>query len=261
MDEKHLKWDSELYDKSSDFQYELGIMAIDRLKPSRSDRILDIGCGNAQLTIELARRVPDGKVVGVEASPSQAAQGRKNIERSGQNNISIVHIDALDIKYKEEFEGVFSNSSIHWIRNLEKVYRKLCTALVPGGKLIAQTGQRSENLLFQTIYEMLQDPSYLEPLRNVQFPWRFCTNQENEKLLLDAGFSHARAEPLLFNKLFEDMNSLTNFIRAAALVPFLSTLPESIHERFVQDFMERYLTHTNNKLEVFLPRVIIHGEK
>jgi hypothetical protein len=53
MDNKSFEWDARLYQKSSDFQYELGLMAIERLNVSNFEHILEIGCGNALLTIEI----------------------------------------------------------------------------------------------------------------------------------------------------------------------------------------------------------------
>lgn len=54
-------------------------MAIDRLQPRDGERILDIGCGNAVVTLEIARRVPSGEITAVELSPEMCAQARQNI--------------------------------------------------------------------------------------------------------------------------------------------------------------------------------------
>ena len=68
MSEKNLKWDAELYKGSSAVQYKLGLMAIERLEPVDKEKILEIGSGNAMLTIEIARYIPNGSITAIEIS-------------------------------------------------------------------------------------------------------------------------------------------------------------------------------------------------
>ena len=60
MNEQGFRWDAELYQNSSKWQFDLGMMAIERLAPIDGERILEIGCGNALTTIEIAKRIPNG---------------------------------------------------------------------------------------------------------------------------------------------------------------------------------------------------------
>ena len=65
MSEKEFRWDAELYQGSSAVQYKLGIMTIERLKPLDKEKILEIGPGNAMLTIEIAKRIPNGTITAI----------------------------------------------------------------------------------------------------------------------------------------------------------------------------------------------------
>ena len=111
MADKELKWDAKLYQENSEFQYELALMAIERLKPEKTDRILDIGCGNAVVTIELAKHVPEGEIVAIEISSDMYKQALDNIRERKITNINIIQCDAFNIKYDNEFDAVFSNSA------------------------------------------------------------------------------------------------------------------------------------------------------
>ena len=58
-----LKWDAKLYQESSLFQYSLGLKAIERLNLTSVNKILDIGSGNAKVTIELAKKFPNSSII------------------------------------------------------------------------------------------------------------------------------------------------------------------------------------------------------
>ena len=100
MNEKELQWDAELYQGSSAVQYNLGLMTIERLKPVDKEKILEIGPGNAMLTIEIAKRIPNGTITAIEISPEMVEQAKSNIENFGIENINLINMDSININYK-----------------------------------------------------------------------------------------------------------------------------------------------------------------
>lgn len=158
MTDKGLKWDAKLYQENSAFQYELALMAIEKLQPGSGDKILDIGCGNGVATIELAKYVPDGEVVAIEISSEMYKQAQENIRERNITNINVINRDAFNIDYSNEFDAVFSNSAIHWIYDLEKMYNKIYKALKYKGKIMIQTALRANNPLIDAAYKLLDEP-------------------------------------------------------------------------------------------------------
>jgi trans-aconitate methyltransferase len=75
MEPTSLQWNASLYQDSSLLQFQLGLKTIDRLNPRDPEHILDIGCGNGLLSIELAKRIPMGHVTGIEASAEMFVKG------------------------------------------------------------------------------------------------------------------------------------------------------------------------------------------
>lgn len=63
----------------------------------RGQRILDVGCGPGSITIDLARRVGDGEVVGIDASAEVVAQARALAESAGVRNVRFEVGDAYAI--------------------------------------------------------------------------------------------------------------------------------------------------------------------
>jgi ubiquinone/menaquinone biosynthesis C-methylase UbiE len=87
------------------------------LSPDRSITILDLGAGTAQIPIELCRRLPNARVVAVDAAESMLALARKNVASAGlSDRIEMVLADAKRLPFADGvFSAVISNSIAHHI--------------------------------------------------------------------------------------------------------------------------------------------------
>ncbi len=94
------EFDGEKYKKASRHQKEWGSSLIEELSLRGDEKILDLGCGDGALTEQLSELVPDGKVVGIDASAGMiaAAQSRS------KPNLTFVQMDMNDMDFQKEFE-------------------------------------------------------------------------------------------------------------------------------------------------------------
>ncbi len=262
MSKLELKWDAVLYQKNSEIQFKLGQIAIERLRPRDGERILDIGCGNAMLTIDIAKQIPNGQVVGVEVSEEMYAQAQKNLQDANLSNITLVHQNALDIRFENEFDAVFSNSAIHWILDLERMYKIIYKTLKIQGRIVIQTGLKETNSLFGALSKTAQSEPFLPYLVNFKRPWNFLSVKDNEKILTKAGFQKILVEPYGFHMQFKTQEDMLNYCKAAAMVPFLALYPEEIKPTFENKFLEALLSlNRPNPLEMKMTRLFIQAEK
>jgi trans-aconitate methyltransferase len=262
MVEHELKWDAKLYQENSDLQYELALMAIEKLKPEDTDRILDIGCGNAITTIELAKHVPKGEVVAIEISPDMYEQALDNIKERQIANINVINCDAFKINFKNEFDAVFSNSAIHWIYNLEMMYNKIYKALKNRGRIMIQTALKENNPLIDASYRLLDEPLCKRYFRSFKLPWRFLSVSETEEILKDNKFENVAVEPYVYRTEFKNLKKLIDFFKSAALIPFFSVIPEEQHGEVIDKFLKTYFEmKKSDQLAVEMNRVFIRAEK
>ncbi len=262
MIKQELRWDAKLYQENSAFQFELALMAIERLKPGPGDKILDIGCGNAVSTIELAKHVPAGEVVAIEISPEMYKQALENISERNITNINVINSDAFDIDFSNEFDAVFSNSAIHWIYDLESMYGKIYRALKYKGKIMIQTALRDNNPLIDAAYKLLDEPEFKEYFKTLSLPWRFLGEGETKKILQDNKFDNIVVEPYLYKIEFDNLKKLIAFFKSAALIPFFSVVPEEQYGRVIDKFLKIYFDLKNSdQLSVEMNRVFVRGQR
>jgi trans-aconitate methyltransferase len=107
------EFDGEAYKQSSNHQKEWGNRIIAEFELNGNEHILDLGCGDGALTAQLAELVPEGWVLGIDASRGMIDVAGKL--RKTNLEFKLLDIDSLD--YYEEFDLVFSNATLHWVKD------------------------------------------------------------------------------------------------------------------------------------------------
>src|SRR4051812_24238086 len=130
-------WDGAEYDRLSTPMERLGREVLDRLELRGDETVLDAGCGSGRLTELLVERVPDGRVIGIDASASMIDAAR---ERLGPGaDVRVADRGGLDLG-GERVAVVFSTATFHWIAAHDALSASLGAARGPGGRLVARGG-------------------------------------------------------------------------------------------------------------------------
>ena len=125
-------WDPERYARNARFVSDLGAPVLELLAPRAGERILDLGCGDGVLTAKLQSLGCD--VLGVDASAAQ-------VEATKKLGVPAQTIDGENLQFENEFDAVFSNAALHWMRNNpDAVISGVKKALHPGGRFVAEMG-------------------------------------------------------------------------------------------------------------------------
>jgi trans-aconitate methyltransferase len=127
------EWNAELYDEKHSFVWKMAAALLDLLDAKSGERILDLGCGTGHLTEQIA--ASGATVVGVDKSSEMIEQARLK-----HPAISFEVMDARELALAEPFDAVFSNATLHWISEPEKVIGGVANILKPGGRFVAEFG-------------------------------------------------------------------------------------------------------------------------
>jgi len=115
----------------------LGRSAMGRAGFQTGERVLDIGCGCAETTIEIATRVgPTGSVVGMDLSAAMLDRARQRLRASGLANVRFQNADVQTHVFAERFDVVFSRFGVMFFTQPDAAFRHLSGALRPGGRLV-----------------------------------------------------------------------------------------------------------------------------
>jgi SAM-dependent methyltransferase len=172
-------WNAAGYAANAHFVPALGQPVLELLQPQPGERILDLGCGDGALTEKLV--AVGAQVVGIDSSPDMIAAAR-------QRGLDARTMDAKSLTFENEFDAVFSNAALHWIKDdpdapISSAFR----GLRAGGRFVGELGGHAcvgaitVALLAALERRGIKDaPSWI--------PWYFPTVDEYEIRLRRAGF-------------------------------------------------------------------------
>ncbi|HLJ03814.1 MAG TPA: methyltransferase domain-containing protein [Solirubrobacteraceae bacterium] len=227
-------WDAATYDRiSGDVQLVWALEQLERLDLRGDEVVLDAGCGSGRVTAELVRRVPHGRVYGVDVAPSMVEHTRA---RLGDRVTSFCQ-DLTELRLPESVDLIFSNATFHWIHDHDRLFGALHRALRPGGRLIAQCGGRGNIDAFRILAgEVAAQAPFAEHFSGWRHPWNYAGPEETAERLGRAGFADVQTwlEPRPIT--LEDPRE---FVRTVCLVRHLDPLPEELRESFVDAVLER----------------------
>jgi trans-aconitate 2-methyltransferase len=235
------EFNGEAYKKSSTHQKEWGNKIIAEFQFTGNERILDLGCGDGVLTAQLAELVPAGFVLGLDSSPSmiEAALGLR------KNNLEFRIQDINSLDYREEFDLVFSNATLHWVKDHNRLLANCCICLKKEGKVRFNfAGEGNCSNFFRAVREAMALSRYSPYFGSFEWPWYMPSVTEYESLVKQAYFREAKVWGENADRFFPDKEAMIKWIDQPSLVPFLEILPGTEKKGFRYYVVDRMLEMT-----------------
>jgi SAM-dependent methyltransferase len=176
-------WDPERYQRNAGFVATLGEPLIEWLAPKPGERILDLGCGDGTLTEKLV--ATGATVVGVDSSAEQ-------IEAARARGLDAHVANGEALPFDREFDGVFSNAALHWMKQPEKVIESVARALKPGGRFVGEFGGKDNVAIIRAGLRLALAPRRIDA--EALCPWYFPDEVEYSTRLEMGGFAVERIE-------------------------------------------------------------------
>lgn len=220
------EWNSARYATNARFVSDLGQPVLDLLNPQPGERILDLGCGDGVLTEKLV--AAGALVTGVDASADM-------IEAAKSRGLDARLMDANQLTFVSEFDAVFSNAALHWMKDdPDIVIRGAARALKPGGRFAGEMGGHGcVAAIIVALCATLEKRGIVSPATFI--PWYFPTADDYSNRLKQAGFDVAyialiaRPTPL--------PTGMRGWLETFG-IPFTKALPESDRGTFLDEVTE-----------------------
>ena len=172
------QWNPNSYTKHTAFVSQLALPVVDLLDPKKGEKILDVGCGEGTLAVEIERR--GAKVVGIDMSAEM-------IEQCQAKGIEAYVGSVTDLPYNEAFDAVFSNATLHWVKDARGAVQNIAKSLKNGGCFVCEFGGEGNAYhLVSAMEEVFKKHPEFGVFDN---PWYFPSMREYTTLLESEGFN------------------------------------------------------------------------
>lgn len=216
------RWNPDQYAKNARFVSDLAMPVVELLAPQPGERILDLGCGDGALTIRLLEF--GCEVVGVDSSPEMIATAQTL-------GLNAQLMDGNALQFHHEFDAVFSNAALHWMKKPRQVIDGVWRSLKPGGRFVGECGGYGN---VSTIVRAIES-ALLSRAVSASNPWFFPRADEYRNLLEARGFTVERIA--LFPRPTPLPGDLDGWLETFAQ-PHTSALPAAKRKEFISEVIE-----------------------
>jgi trans-aconitate methyltransferase len=231
------EFDGRKYEKASAHQKEWGTTLIAELGLRGTEHVLDLGCGDGALTAQMADLLPQGQVVGMDVSRGmiEAAQPR------AKANLRFLLMDINDLCFRAEFDVVFSNATLHWVKDHRRLYENVGRALRPGGRIRFNfAGDGNCSHFTKVIQEAMTQPAFSAHFADFLWPWYMPVIDEYTALVESSGLQDVHVWGENADRFFADAEAMIRWIDQPSIVPFLTCVPQEQRKEF-RDYVVRQM--------------------
>jgi trans-aconitate 2-methyltransferase len=223
-------WDPEVYLAFADQRGRPFYDLLSRIGAERPRRVVDLGCGAGNLTVQLARRWPEAVIEALDSSTEMVAAAR---ERGIEATVG----DLRSWTPRRDTDVVLSNAALHWVPEHAELMVRWAGQLAPGTWIGVQMPGAFEMPSHSVVRALARREPYVAALRDI--PFRVGTVDapvHYAELLLDADCTVDAWETTYLHQLTGE-HPVLDWISGTALVPVRERLDDAAWQQFRQDLI------------------------
>jgi trans-aconitate 2-methyltransferase len=215
------------------------LLAQIELRPD--DAVLDIGCGDGRTTAAIAKRVPSGRVVGVDLSPDMVRHADTQHCQLRADNLRFQQADAAALPFSAEFSVAFSNAALHWVPDQRAAVHGIARALRPGGRVIAQMGGQGNVAEVIAAFEHVAASPRWRPIATFgELPYRFNAPASYDAWLRQSGMEAQECRLIPKDMVHDNEDIFMGWLRTA-WHPYTANVPLELRDEFLHDTARHYI--------------------
>lgn len=228
-------WNGQEYARHSSMQYRQAREALQRIDLGGFKRILDIGCGNGDITKYLSERAAGGSVIGIDVSTSMIDLAQRSYAIPDQLAFRRVSADALE--FDQEFDLVCSFSTMHWVKQQWATWHGIHRALKKPGRVLVGF-QADQADLWEAVHTVIQREAWKPRLNDFHESYNHWTREFMSRCILANGFYIDRFDEIVGDELFGTRRALADFL--ISWMPVVRHVPEQAREGLMQEILDDY---------------------
>ncbi|HVZ35520.1 MAG TPA: trans-aconitate 2-methyltransferase [Polyangiaceae bacterium] len=246
-------WDEIQYLKFADERTRPARELLARVPLAAAQRVLDLGCGPGNSTALLRERYPDAHLTGVDSSAEMLARARRE-----DSTIEWIQADASHFVPDRSLDLSFSNATLQWLPDHERLVPKLLAQVRPGGVLAFQVPCN------------FAEPSH-RLMRELRGPWADRVAALGRRRPVgEAAFyydllaPHAQSVDIWqtrYEHVLADAAAIVEWVKGTGLRPFLEVLSAAERPQYLEAYTQAiaaaYPARADGKRLFSFPRLFV----
>ncbi len=204
--------------------------------------IVDLGCGTGNSTLPLRARWPQARILALDSSAEMLAEAR----RAADPSAGIEWVEGDQATWADEtgdrFDLIFSNASLQWSGDHDRLFPALVNRLAPGGVLAVQMPRNFDAPAHRLMRDLAADGPWAPRLAAVRdlIPVDPPATYYNRLSGLVADLSIWETD---YIQIMADVDAIIDWVRGTGLRPFLAPLTAAEQAQFLARYRTALMTH------------------
>ena len=229
------QWSGADYARHSSVQLSHAEYLLSNISLRGNESILDVGCGDGKITAFLARRVPFGKVVGIDPSLSMLKKAK---DTHNEDHLTFREGSAEHFTFDEQFDHIIAIHVMHWIKEQKIALQNMYDHLKVGGHIHLILAPSKEGLPFYRALRKTVE-SKQEDFIDFVNPQQVFDMETYRKLMVEVGFQIGAIHYVRHESIHENKEKLQAWIEQ--WLPHGKHLPEGKRSDFFTGLLSNYL--------------------
>jgi trans-aconitate 2-methyltransferase len=220
---------------------------------ARVGSMVDLGCGDGQLTIDAAARLGAERALGVDSSKAMIERASRLADPARRFQLG----DIAGWTADASFDLVLANASLQWVPNHAEVLARWWEALAPRGQLAVQVPFNADHPAHLVATQVAATEPFVSAMNgmppvdpvaaNVLDPAQYATVLDQ----LGAVTQHVRVQ--VYPHHLPSSESVLEWVKGTTLTRFVKVLPDDLYARFLEAYRERLLDTIGDSQPYFYP--------
>ncbi|HET9643977.1 MAG TPA: trans-aconitate 2-methyltransferase [Burkholderiaceae bacterium] len=253
-------WNPTLYRRFEDERTRPAAELLTRVPLDAPRWVFDLGCGPGNSTELLVHRFPQADVIGVDNSEAMLKAARERLP-----DVKFESSDIADWTPAVEPQLLYSNATLQWLPQHERLLPRLFETLAPGGVLALQMPDNLDEPSHRLMRETAADGQWHDALDAAEQSRRALLSAEGYYDLLAPYASMVDVWRTTYHHLMASPADIVQWVRSTALKPFLDALSADQQPTFLAQYERRldqaYPQRADGRRLLAFPRLFIVAQR
>lgn len=200
-------------------------------------RVIDLGCGPGQLTVDLAATLDAASVVGIDRSETMLAHAQERTT----DRVRFLRADIATHPLGGGLDLVFSNAALHWVPDHPVLFARLRDALGPNGQLAVHMPANFEQPTHTIAAQLAGEEPYAEALGGRRSGGAVDRPEAYATLLYDLGFVRQRVMQAIYLHQLPGPDAVVDWVKGSMLTWYAEQLGPELYASFAETYEQRLL--------------------
>jgi len=237
----------------------LDLIALVRPRPDM--RVVDLGCGTGEGTVELHQRLAAHTTLGIDSS--QAMLGRAQARQRDALRFRLGDIARFPESATGSFDLVFSNAALQWLPDHPRLLARLSSALDARGQLAVQVPANHDHPSHRTAEDLAGEAPFADRLGGTRPGSPVLAPEAYAELLHQLGYLEQHVRLAVYGHLLASRDEVVEWVRGTLLTDYERRLGPGLFAGFLAAYRERLLPQLADTRPYFFAfkRILMWGQR